>query len=102
MQASTLRISRRLIEDSKCRCGLIPNSSSRSTQSRSNQSKATIQLAVRKKVGKISGRVQDAGDTGAPIPNAKLNLEGLPGTTDSGGHFEFLNSGRSFEAANGD
>jgi hypothetical protein len=50
----------------------------------------SIQLAVGKKVGKISGRVQDAGDDGAPIPNAKLNLDGLPGTTDSGGHFEFV------------
>jgi hypothetical protein len=50
----------------------------------------SIQLTVRKKVGKISGRVQDAGDDGAPIPNAKLNLDGLSGTTDSGGHFEFV------------
>jgi SEFIR domain len=50
----------------------------------------SIQLEVRKKVGKISGRVQDAGDDGPPIPNAKLNLEGLSGTTDSGGHFEFV------------
>jgi hypothetical protein len=50
----------------------------------------SIQLAVRKKAGKISGRVQDAGDDGAPIPTAKLNLDGLPGSTDSGGHFEFV------------
>jgi hypothetical protein len=50
----------------------------------------SIQLAARKKVGKISGRVQDAGDDGAPIPNAKLNLNGLSGTTDTGGHFEFV------------
>jgi hypothetical protein len=49
-----------------------------------------IQLEVRKKLGKISGRVQDADGDGAPIPNAKLYLDGLSGTTDSGGHFELV------------
>ena len=49
-----------------------------------------IQLEVRKKTGKISGRVQDADGDGAPVPNAKLYLDGLSGTTDSGGHFELV------------
>lgn len=50
----------------------------------------SMQLKVRKKVGKISGRVQDAADDGPPIPDAKLNLDGLSGTTDSGGRFEIV------------
>jgi hypothetical protein len=49
-----------------------------------------IQLEVRKKTGKISGRVQDADGDGAPVPNAKVYLDGLSGTTDSGGHFELV------------
>jgi hypothetical protein len=49
-----------------------------------------VQLEVRKKMGKISGRVQDADGDGAPVPNAKLYLDGLSGTTDSGGHFELV------------
>ena len=32
----------------------------------------------------------DADGDGGPIPNAKLNLDGLSGTTDAGGHFEFV------------
>jgi SEFIR domain-containing protein len=50
----------------------------------------SIQLAVRKKTAKYAGWVRDADGDGPPIPNAKLNLDGLPGTTDSGGHFEFV------------
>jgi len=49
-----------------------------------------IQLEVRKKTGKISGRVQEADGDGAPVPNAKVYLGGLSGTTDSGGHFELV------------
>jgi SEFIR domain len=49
-----------------------------------------IQLEVKKKTGKISGRVQEADGDGAPIPNAKLYLDGLSGATDSGGHFELV------------
>jgi hypothetical protein len=47
-----------------------------------------IQLEVRKKPGHISGRVQD--DNGKPISNAKINLAGIPGITDSIGHFELV------------
>lgn len=47
-----------------------------------------IQLEVRKVAGKLSGRVQD--DNGNPIPNAQIDLDRLPGMTNSGGHFEFL------------
>jgi hypothetical protein len=36
----------------------------------------SIQLAVRKKVGKISGRVQDAGDDGAPSGGGLPHLPG--------------------------
>ena len=50
-----------------------------------------IRLEVRKKMGKIAGRVQGADGDGPPIPNAKLYLDGgLSGTTDSGGHFELV------------
>jgi hypothetical protein len=50
--------------------------------------KGDIQLEVRKKGGRISGHVQD--DNGNPIPNAKIDLAGLSGITDSLGHFEFM------------
>jgi hypothetical protein len=38
--------------------------------------------------------VQD--DNGNPIPNATLDLAGLPGITDSAGHFEFTIPGDRF------
>jgi hypothetical protein len=46
-----------------------------------------IQVEVRKKAGKLSARVQD--DNGDPICNAKINLAGITGITDSVGHFDF-------------
>jgi hypothetical protein len=50
----------------------------------------SMQLEVRKTTAKYAGWVRDADGDGAPIPNAKLNLDGLPAMSDSGGHFEFV------------
>jgi hypothetical protein len=49
--------------------------------------KGDIQLEVRKKGGKISGRVQD--ENGKPLSGAKIEVAGLSTTTNSAGHFEF-------------
>ncbi len=46
----------------------------------------SLYLSVHKKAGRIYGRVQD--DNGDPIPNAQIDLAGLPGITESLGHFE--------------
>jgi hypothetical protein len=46
----------------------------------------SLYLSVHKKAGRIYGRVQD--DNGNPIPNAQIDLAGLPGITESLGHFE--------------
>ena len=59
----------------------------------------SLYLSVRKKAGRIYGRVQD--DNGNPIPNAKIDLAGLPGITESLGHFELPIPGGSFAASNG-
>jgi hypothetical protein len=44
-----------------------------------------IQLEVRKKAGKLSGRVEDA--AGKPLAGAKVAVAGLSVTTDAVGHF---------------
>src|SRR5271165_1753203 len=48
--------------------------------------KGDIQLEVRKKGGKISGRVQD--ENGKLLSGVKIQVAGLSTTTDSAGHFE--------------
>jgi SEFIR domain len=52
---------------------------------------SSLYVAVRKRAGHIYGRVQD--DDGNPIPNAVIHVAGLPGVTDSAGHFELIISG---------
>jgi hypothetical protein len=56
---------------------------------------ANLYLAVRKKSGYVSGRVQDQG--GDPIPNAELNVAGISGHSDSAGHFELMIPGDKLE-----
>jgi hypothetical protein len=46
-----------------------------------------IQMEVRRKAGKLSGRVQD--ENGNPLAGAKIEVAGLSTTTDPMGHFEF-------------
>jgi hypothetical protein len=45
-----------------------------------------IQLEVRKKAGKLSGRVQD--ENGNPLSGVKIQVAGISTTTDSAGHFK--------------
>src|SRR5208282_6793494 len=47
-----------------------------------------LQVEVRKKTGKLSGRVQD--ENGNPISGVAINVAGLSTMTDSSGHFEFV------------
>jgi hypothetical protein len=48
----------------------------------------TLQVEVRKKAGKLSGRVQD--ENGNPLSGVKIRLAGLSTTTDPAGHFEVV------------
>jgi SEFIR domain len=50
-----------------------------------------IQLEVRKKPGRISGRVQD--ENGNPLADATISLAGLATISNSVGHFEFVLNG---------
>lgn len=47
-----------------------------------------LQVEVRKKAGKLSGRAQD--ENGNPLPGVKIQVAGLSATTDSAGHFEVV------------
>jgi hypothetical protein len=48
----------------------------------------SLYLAVRKKPGRVSGRVQD--ESGNALSGVAIRVAGLSATTDSAGHFEFL------------
>jgi len=52
----------------------------------------TLQVEVRKKAGRLSGRVQD--ENGNPLSGAKIQAAGLSTTTDPAGHFEGIYSGK--------
>jgi hypothetical protein len=56
---------------------------------------ASLYLAVRRKSGRVSGRVQD--QNGNPIADADLSLVGLSTHSDSSGHFEFVIPGERLE-----
>ena len=56
---------------------------------------ASLYLAVRRKSGHVSGRVQD--QDGNPIANADLSLVGLSSHSDPSGHFEFVIPGEKLE-----
>jgi SEFIR domain len=47
---------------------------------------SSLYVSVRKRAGRISGRVQD--DNGEPISNAKINLAGITAITDSLGQYD--------------
>ena len=48
----------------------------------------SVYLPVRKKPGRIAGRVQD--DSGNPIPGARVAAAGLSASTDASGRFELV------------
>jgi hypothetical protein len=55
----------------------------------------SLYLAVRKKAGRIAGRVQD-GD-GTPLPGVIIAVAGLSATTDSAGRFELVVPGNKMQ-----
>jgi hypothetical protein len=48
----------------------------------------SLYLSVRKKPGRVSGRVQD--ENGNPLSGANVSVAGLSAITNSAGHFEFV------------
>jgi tRNA A-37 threonylcarbamoyl transferase component Bud32 len=56
-----------------------------------------LELAVRKKPGRIAGRVQD--EDGNALAGAKVSVAGLSALTDSAGHFEFVIPGERLKLA---
>ena len=55
----------------------------------------SLYLKVRRKSGRVSGRVQN--ESGNPIPNAELTLAGLTSRSESSGHFKFDVPGEKLE-----
>ena len=45
-------------------------------------------MSVRKRAGRVSGRVQD--ENGNPLSGANVSVASLSAITDSAGHFEFV------------